>query len=375
MVREVLSARGAFGSRYAGSGGLELPSVSIADEALTRWTAAPAAQVFGEILEGYIESDLAVKISRLPLSSCYLIDSGKPGPLCTVSSGVHGDELCGVEASYLFFKDVVLGRRTLDWGAVVIVVGNEEAILENRRCLDVDMNRVFGGVGLEGREVARAKELEAIYASRHEALQHLQTEGAPLVADFHSMSIQSPPVVWGEYAQHRHLPYLGIPNAVLHQRNQVDSRFLRTVQGFSTNHHSLAFTFECGQHHAESTFLLAQRALDHFLRYAGVLPEPAEKTSLERLGLLMRTVENSKGFAFRDNPITGQPWKSFDVIRRNGEIGSDERGVHLMPKDGYILFPRSPKSIAIGEGAVYVLAQQEESLRNALNHSSLGESS
>ncbi len=66
------------------------------------------------------------------------INSGKKGPRIGFVCNVHGNELCGRKAVHR-----VLGEYEIERGSLVLIDGNQEAALLNRRFVKSDMNRMF----------------------------------------------------------------------------------------------------------------------------------------------------------------------------------------------------------------------------------------
>ncbi|MEA3304326.1 MAG: succinylglutamate desuccinylase/aspartoacylase family protein [Patescibacteria group bacterium] len=71
--------------------------------------------------------------------SIVVIEGKEAGPTVAIFAGVHGDEVCGVEAFQKKLPEITISR-----GKVFFVYANLRAIEENVRYTDANMNRCFG---------------------------------------------------------------------------------------------------------------------------------------------------------------------------------------------------------------------------------------
>lgn len=68
--------------------------------------------------------------------------SGKKGPLLFVTGGVHGNEPSGVQALERVFAELEKSKPEIE-GSIIGVSGNKEALNQNKRFLDEDLNRTW----------------------------------------------------------------------------------------------------------------------------------------------------------------------------------------------------------------------------------------
>lgn len=86
-----------------------------------------------------------------------------PTPMALVlSAGIHGNETAPVEILNQLVNQLIAGKRPLRH-RLLVILGNPAALRENRRYLDCDVNRLFGGRWQHYQdtpEVNRARRLE-----------------------------------------------------------------------------------------------------------------------------------------------------------------------------------------------------------------------
>lgn len=89
-----------------------------------------------------------------------------------ISVGIHGNETAPIEILNDIIKDIFIGNISLQV-SLLVILGNPQAILENKRYLSADMNRMFSGrfkSFVPSDETKRAEELETIvtdFYTRH----------------------------------------------------------------------------------------------------------------------------------------------------------------------------------------------------------------
>jgi succinylglutamate desuccinylase len=71
----------------------------------------------------------------------YILDSGEPGPRLLIIGGIHGDEICGVNAIREISSHPE--QYSPSRGSLILVYGNPAAIEKNTRYIDEDLNRTF----------------------------------------------------------------------------------------------------------------------------------------------------------------------------------------------------------------------------------------
>lgn len=86
--------------------------------------------------------------------------SGKKGPLLFVTGGIHGNEPSGVKALETVFKELEKTKPEIE-GTIIGVAGNKNALNQNKRYIDEDLNRTWTSENIEagGRDTHETKEM------------------------------------------------------------------------------------------------------------------------------------------------------------------------------------------------------------------------
>lgn len=198
-------------------------------------------------------------------------DSGRSGPTVLVQALTHGNEICGAIALDGLLREPVTPRH----GRLVLAFANVEAYAcfdpadpHRSRCVDEDLNRVWGDAALLGprdsRELRRARELRPF------------VDEADFVLDIHSMSEPCRPIMVCGTAD-KNAAYareLGVPGDLLIDTGHPAG--LRMVErgGFSDPASpKRALLIECGQHWERAAADVAADTLVRFLRLTGMVDE------------------------------------------------------------------------------------------------------
>jgi len=91
-----------------------------------------------------------------------LLPSRPTGRSLVLSCGIHGNETAPVEIVERLLNALLTGRQPLSW-RVLLIFGNPLALAQNKRYLQNDLNRLFGGRWQQlaaGDETVRAAQLE-----------------------------------------------------------------------------------------------------------------------------------------------------------------------------------------------------------------------
>jgi predicted deacylase len=211
------------------------------------------------------------RVGNAGVDYVHVFDSGRSGPRVLVQALTHGNEICGAIALDALLAEGFrprCGTLTVTFANVAAFERFDEADPFGSRCIDEDMNRVWGDDALFGPgdslELRRARELRAF------------VDAADLLLDIHSMSEPCAPLmVCGQSDKNAaYAVELGAPADLLIDTGHPAG--LRMVErgGFGDpGSPRKALLVECGQHWEAGAADVAHDTVARFLGLAGLADE------------------------------------------------------------------------------------------------------
>jgi succinylglutamate desuccinylase len=277
------------------------------------------------------------------------LSGAAPGPCVIVLGGIHGNEPAGIEAALRVRDRLGLVEHRLR-GDVLFVAGNRTALEQNRRFVDLDLNRQW--------TPAKVEALLGRDAGPHEAVEHREqreliatfrsivagARGPLYFIDLHTSSSNGPPFVTigdtlrnRRFAEHVPLPL------ILGLEEQVDGALLELLN----NNGFVTLGVEAGQHLSPSSPDVHEAVIWLALAAAGSLADPAadveywgrqlagSRTALPAIVEVRFRHAITAGDGFRMEPN----FRSFDPVYRGQAVASDRRGPIRTPEGGLLLLP------------------------------------
>lgn len=290
--------------------------------------------------------------ATLPLPPRVLgrVAGSRPGPTLVILAGVHGNEPSGMAALTRVLTELQ-GRADLLAGDIVALAGNREAIAQDVRFVNRDLNRAWTPRRVEA--LRQRSERESLAAEDREQLE-LATEldrafrearGRTYVLDLHSTSGGGAPfVVLADTLRNRSFAAPIAAPVVLGLEEQLEG----TLLSYLSDQGHVTIAFEGGQH-------LAQRTVDHAETAVWIALETTGITSVRRLkrpsrlGQLLErasaglpTVVELRyrhGISPEDEFQMLPGFANFQSVRAGQVLAYDKNGPVRCPEDGLILMP------------------------------------
>ncbi|MEM9277281.1 MAG: succinylglutamate desuccinylase/aspartoacylase family protein [Pseudomonadota bacterium] len=272
------------------------------------------------------------------------INAGKKGPRIGIVCNVHGNELCGRKAVHK-----VLSKYEIQRGSLVLIDGNQEAALLNRRFVASDMNRMFTRKQLANKK-ADQDLLRAQYLAKT-----IPTLGLDHAIDFHSTSSETKHPFSVSFPGSEKLTAL-CPVVHIYGWPSVTGTTPGTLVEYMNTKGIPSVVIEAGQHVAEASIRVAEKtllsALSHFKLISLKKPFriPAQK-KFEVFDQVM--VGDAETFRFT------RQYASFDRLKPGEKIAKDKTRSYEVPdeKGLSILMPALQKNVTDGTspGAYYLM--------------------
>lgn len=248
------------------------------------------------------------------------------GPQSAIFVGVHGNEPCGIDA-----LKKQLPNLQIDFGTLYLVFANPKAIKENRRFVEMNLNRAFKhkkNYSIEEKntyEFKRAKTLKKIL------------KGVDVLLDIHSSDTpESKPFVICEKNADQLVKYLPVETIVYG---------FDIVQPGGTDYYmnsigKIGICIECGNHLNKKSAEIAELAINNFLSARG---------HIKNMG---KEIFNQKKFQVYNMHMTqtnsfkmAKDFADFEKVSKGTLLAKDGKNEIRVWEDSIILFPENRKKI------------------------------
>ncbi len=173
-------------------------------------------------------------------------------PTLILLSGIHGNELSGVKAIEFVFKTIHDQSIPLN-GNLYGIRGNLKAIEQEKRFIDIDLNRAWTDKKIEElTSVSKISESEEVIAIKKILDDMIDQAKAPLYfVDLHTTSSASPPfVILDDTIRNRKFASILPATKVL----GILEKLKGTILGYYGDKGPVTLVFEAGQHLEKSSF-------------------------------------------------------------------------------------------------------------------------
>lgn len=282
-------------------------------------------------------------VEPLGISSAFRVRGQKPGPHSIILGAVHGDERCGYEAIRTLLAEFAQGTLVLGAGELLLVVGNEAALVQGVRFVERNLNRLFRPPSGPATcyEEQRATELMPLI------------RGSQFMLDLHATSMASPPFLMAEEGTLAQATRIGADRIVYGWSSLGSTVLSGDSESFAASCGCLGFTVENGQKDWEGGAKSAYEMSRRFLAFTEQLPLPAELRGPERsevYRLFDVQIKQRDGFRYT------RTFSSFDRVEAGEEIGRDEVERFVAPKTCFLVMPTAAERTAVGE-ELYLMAE------------------
>lgn len=257
------------------------------------------------------------------LEGIIILEGKQPGPTSMIMAGIHGDEVCGIDA-----LKKILPNLTIENGRVFFAFGNPRAIEQNKRFIDFNLNRFFidsdnfSPQQKQSYEYGRAQFLKS-YLIQADALLDLHA----------SRTTNSKPFIICESNAIDLVSVFPVDLVV----TGFDAVEPGGADGYMNNNDKIGVCVECGYFSGSESNKIAEEAVWSFLKSRGHVGGEIKTTNqiYARMEFLYKT---------KANFVPVKDFHDFEPVTKNQYIGTDgERKVKVF-NDGLVLFVRHRQS-------------------------------
>jgi len=239
---------------------------------------------------------------------------------------IHGNEICGLLAVNELLREGFF-KKGFENMRVTILIGNPRAVMENKRYIDVNLNRMFVPEYYDT-TLGTPNTVDPYERSRLEEIIS-EMDNCDAYLDLHSTSSPSGPFAIVPPGEKSETLAKSFPvEFVLHN-------VIQAIRGTSVDYlkhlNKPAVCVECGQHRSEAAIRVAKESICTFI--TGVPTNHVPKKVL----YVSRSVILKEGFQFK------KPATAFDYVNANELVASDNEGEIRCPyKQGaFLIMPVS----------------------------------
>jgi len=246
----------------------------------------------------------------------------RPGKVSVVIAGIHGNEPCGLMA----FLEII-PKLKIDSGTVFFIIGNPNAVANNVRFTEFNLNRAFKHDNMisdpdkMSYEYFRAQYLK-YYLNQADALLDIHSSFTPESIPFVICEENALPVV-------RMFPVQTITSGFDKVNPGGTDEYMNRIG-------KIGICIECGEHSNPGGKKIAKEAIFRFLAYQGHIPPIVFEATPQK-----RIVMESIYYSRTDNFRLTKNWQDFEPVSKGSLIGTDGDTPVTAEYNGVILFVRN----------------------------------
>lgn len=246
-----------------------------------------------------------------------------PGPTSIILAGIHGDEVCGLQA----FADL-LPTLHITHGRVIFSYGNPKAIEAHRRYTQMNLNRLF-----KQESAYSPEEKESYEYTRASFLKPLLLEADALLDIHASHTIGSRPFVICEPTAMDIAAFLPVDTVV----TGLDAVQPGGTDGFMHRAGKVGICVECGYIQDDSSTAVAKQAIEAFLMAQGHMVSDVAVRPHKQVHVHIEELYRTKQEKF----VLTKEFLDFEPVFKDQVLGFDGETPIAAKDDGVILFARN----------------------------------
>ena len=248
----------------------------------------------------------------------------KPGKTTIILAGIHGNEICGVKA-----LDKLIPSLKIESGRVILIYANLEAIKQNKRFIEKNLNRCF----VEKQPEDMINTIEGRTAK--EIIPYL--DSADILLDLHaSNNPDTIPFVICDEKQ--------IANASIFDANIISFNWDPFEPGstdyYMNKKNKPAFCFECGYANDKNTIKIAKKAIINFLTFTKNISGNLRIKENQKF-YRIKSIYKNKSYPFKKSRF----FMDFEKVNQETIIGLEGDQSVWINKNDAVLFLKDSENL------------------------------
>ncbi len=256
-----------------------------------------------------------------------------PGKTVLFFGAIHGNETCGPRALNEIIQEIDSGKITIKSGKIIIVpVCNPLAYEQNKRFIDVNLNRVF-----------KKHTNPILYEEKLANVLCDYVDKIDVLLDIHSIHSDGKPFIFQDYADKEtesFVKHLWITNILTWWPQMYEQTSDSDTTLYNHKKWAIGTVVECWNHNYINAFAVAKKAIMNTLIYLDIIDGKLETNIYTETIHALYFMKKNKQWKLSQN------WNHLDPVKKWEPIAVyDDGEVLVATEDGYILLPFAEASI------------------------------
>ena len=282
-------------------------------------------------------------------SHTHQFTGAQAGPHVLILGGIHGNEPVGVQAVEQLIKDLEKQEIT---GTITLAIGNPQALEQDVRFVETDLNRLFGE---EIEELKNKPESNLLLEEKRALELEPLLKEADYLLDLHSTNKASVPFIYTkDTPKHLEIASLfGVEYIVSMQPELKSEMGGRCADNCVDRHGGVGTTYESGWNKDANSTETVYNNTKKYLSHLGVCftdqQHDLSTDTAMRLSIFDIITATTDSFLFEKD------WSNFDTVSAGQSIAQDGEKPVVVDQDSFIIFPKV--SIQAGSVACYLATE------------------
>lgn len=251
----------------------------------------------------------------------------KKGKKLLILGSIHGNEICGAKAIFEIIQKIKSKEILIDSGSISFIpICNPEAYKNNKRFIDINLNRVF-------KKIENPTMYEEIISQ--EIIRHI--DDCDYLLDIHSMPTDGPRFIFLDKNIKEIKDFVLIQNFehIMVGWNEIFGGEDDSTCGYGIKKNKVCTTIECGNHNDPVCIDFAKTAIINSMSFLKIANNPLTISAKKQQYIRM-----DKVYYKTKEGILVKNWKHLDLVKKGEIIAKFNDGEKIIAEsDCLIILP------------------------------------